>query len=287
MKRKLHLVLMVFCLAIILGVVYFYCISLFLVTTFYSIEEPVTSSIRMVHLTDLHNAEFGEENCELIERVAEQNPDLIVMTGDMINRDNEDLSVITNLISQLSEFAPVYFGYGNHEYSWEEEWKTSLKEPLSSAGAVVLNNEYADIEVNGQSIRIGGYMGYYRQPHMFPVSEEQRALELAFADEFEDMDRLKILLNHIPTQWVDWDYIDEYPVDVVLSGHYHGGVVRIPLIDRGLYVPYTGWFAKNTKGVFRGTRATCILSAGLGSEHFVPRMNNPPEIVVVDLVPTE
>lgn len=258
MKRKLHLVLIVFCLAIILGVVYFYCISLFLVTTFYSIEEPVTSSIRMVHLTDLHNAEFGEENCELIERVAEQNPDLIVMTGDMINRDNEDLSVITNLISQLSEFAPVYFGYGNHEYSWEEEWKTSLKEPLSSAGAVVLNNEYADIEVNGQSIRIGGYMGYYRQPHIFPVSEEQRVLELAFADEFEDTDRLKILLNHIPTQW-----------------------------GLGLYVPYTGWFAKNTKGVFRGTRATCILSAGLGVEHLVPRMNNPPEIVVVDLVPTE
>lgn len=90
----------------------------------------------------------------------------------------------------------------------------------------------------------------------------------------------------LPLPWVDWDYIDKFPVDVVFSGHYHGGVIRLPLLDRGVYAPYTGFFPKHTKGVFVGTQATCVLSAGLGSEHAVPRINNPPEVAVVDLVPS-
>ena len=129
-------------------------------------------------------------------------------------------------------------------------------------------------------------MGYYRKPGMFKVSDEQKEFELAFADDFENTDNYKILLNHIPTQWVDWNYIDQYPVDLVFSGHYHGGLVRIPIIDRGVYAPYVGWFPPYTKGVYSGSQATCVLSAGLGSDCVIPRLNNPPEIVVVDLVPS-
>lgn len=84
---------------------------------------------------------------------------------------------------------------------------------------------------------------------------------------------------------MDWNYIDQYPVDIVFAGHYHGGIIQLPLLNRGLYCPYVGFFAEHTKGVFNGTKAACILSGGLGSEHFLPRLNNPPEIVVVDLFP--
>ena len=101
----------------------------------------------------------------------------------------------------------------------------------------------------------------------------------------ENTDRIKLLINHIPTQWLEWNYIDRDDVDVVFSGHYHGGIIRIPFIDRGVFAPYVGWFPARSKGMYIGKKATCILSAGLGDERGIPRINNPPEIVVVDLIP--
>jgi len=120
---------------------------------------------------------------------------------------------------------------------------------------------------------------------MTTKDEEQQQIEGRFFVSFQDTSRYKILLNHIPTQWVDWNYINKCPVDLVFCGHYHGGVIRIPIIDQGIYAPYVGWFPPFTKGVYSGSKATCVLSVGLGIEHGIPRLNNPPEIVVVDLVP--
>lgn len=284
MRKNQKRIIGLFCFVLLLVVVYQYGILKNIAISTYQIVAIVVEPIRIVQLTDLHNSEFGVKNCELITLVEEQNPDIIVMTGDMINRDNEDLSVIKYLISELVNIAPVYYGYGNHEVAWEENYNSDLRSILFSTGAIVVNNDFLDIKLKNQEVRIGGYMGYFHKAGMLSDRSKWEE-EDAFADDFENTDRLKILLNHIPTQWVDWDYINKYPVDIVFSGHYHGGMIRIPFIDRGIYAPYVGLFPKNTKGVFEGSQATCILSAGLGSEYFVPRINNPPEIVVVDLVP--
>lgn len=283
--RFILILLSAFVLAIAVVVGYFFITSKNLTINKYSLNESVISSIRILQLSDLHNAEFGDNNEELIDLVKKQSPDLIVMSGDMINRDEENLDIITDLISSLSDVAPIYYGYGNHEVDWIESFGFDLEDKLTQAGAVVLNNSYRDVSVNDSELRIGGYMGYYRQPGMLTQDEEQKKVELDFANDFENTDRLKILINHIPTQWVDWDYINEYPVDIVFSGHYHGGAIRIPIIDQGLYAPYVGWFPPYTKGMFTGSQATCVLSTGLGSEHNIPRLNNPPDIVIVDVVP--
>lgn len=283
--RFILILLSAFVLAIAVVVGYFFITSKNLTINKYSLNESVISSIRILQLSDLHNAEFGDNNEELIDLVKKQSPDLIVMSGDMINRDEENLDIITDLISSLSDVAPIYYGYGNHEVDWIESFGFDLEDKLTQAGAVVLNNSYRDVSVNDSELRIGGYMGYYRQPGMLTQDEEQKKIELDFANDFENTDRLKILINHIPTQWVDWDYINIYPVDVVFSGHYHGGAIRIPIIDQGLYAPYVGWFPPYTKGMFTGSQATCVLSTGLGSEHNIPRLNNPPDIVIVDVVP--
>lgn len=288
MRKKIRFILILlsaFVLAIAVVVGYFFITSKNLTINKYSLNESVISSIRILQLSDLHNAEFGDNNEELIDLVKKQSPDLIVMSGDMINRDEENLDIITDLISSLSDAAPIYYGYGNHEVDWIESFGFDLEDKLTQAGAVVLNNSYRDVSVNDSELRIGGYMGYYRQPGMFTQDYVQKKSELDFANDFENTDRLKILINHIPTQWVDWDYINIYPVDIVFSGHYHGGAIRIPIIDQGLYAPYVGWFPPYTKGLFSGTQAKCVLSTGLGSEHNIPRLNNPPEIVVVDVVP--
>lgn len=283
--RFILILLSAFALLIAVVVGYFYITSKNLTINKYSLNESVNSSIRILQLSDLHSAEFGDNNKELIDLVKKQSPDLIVMSGDMINRDEENLDIITDLISSLSDVAPIYYGYGNHEVDWIESFGFDLEDKLTQAGAVVLNNSYRDVSVNDSELRIGGYMGYYRQPGMLTQDEEQKKIELDFANDFENTDRLKILINHIPTQWVDWDYINEYPVDIVFSGHYHGGAIRIPIIDQGLYAPYVGWFPPYTKGMFTGSQATCVLSTGLGSEHNIPRLNNPPDIVIVDVVP--
>lgn len=283
--RFILILLSAFALVIAVVVGYFFITSKNLTINKYSLNESVISSIRILQLSDLHSAEFGDNNEELIDLVKKQSPDLIVMSGDMINRDEENLDIITDLISSLSDVAPIYYGYGNHEVDWIESFGFDLEDKLTQAGSVVLNNSYRDVSVNDSELRIGGYMGYYRQPGMLTQDEEQKKIELDFANDFENTDRLKILINHIPTQWVDWDYINEYPVDIVFSGHYHGGAIRIPIIDQGLYAPYVGWFPPYTKGMFTGSQATCVLSTGLGSEHNIPRLNNPPEIVIVDVVP--
>ena len=250
----------------------------------YTVQTPLTAPIRIVHLSDLHGWRFGENNTRLVELVAQQQPDLILMTGDMLDTSDENADTVCALIEALTEFAPVYYGYGNHEYDWMKRTGESLTPALTGAGATVLDVDYADITINGQALRLGGYHGYYRQPGMFQVTEQQRAAELDFAVQFETTSRYKILLCHIPTAWLDWEYMDNYPVDLVLTGHYHGGQVRLPLIG-GLYAPYVGLFPRYTRGIYDGEKATCVLSAGLGASSGIPRINNLPQVVVVDLRP--
>lgn len=213
---------------------------------YYEIFCNIQQNIRIVQLTDLHNKKFGKENEKLIQKVYRQNPDLIFMTGDMINAE-DDLKDIEALVMELSKIAPVYYSYGNHEMHWEKGTEKELRESLTKAGAIVLNFGFEDVEIKGEAVRIGGYYGYYRAPHMRTDNESEQSAELKMADEFENTSYIKLLLCHIPTAWIDWSYLDQYPVDVVFSGHYHGGQIRVPILG-GLYAPYVGWFPENTIG---------------------------------------
>lgn len=248
------------------------------------VHEP----IRVVFLTDLHGREFGTDNCRLLDKIAGEEPDLIALVGDIFNHnaDDDEIDRMCLFIQKASEIAPVYFGLGNHETERIVTYDGDLLQRIRQSGAVVLEADYLDIEINGTPARIGGYMGHYRTPHLNtadPILMEQ--YNRFFAD-FENTDRFKLLLNHVPTNWVDWHYIDQYPVDLVLSGHYHGGLIRIPFLEQGLVAPYVGLFPRYTKGMFEGSKATCILSTGLAGSR-VPRFFNLPEIAAVDIVPAE
>ena len=130
-------------------------------TTYYEIiTSKVTDPIHIVQLTDLHNSEFGADNRRLVEQVEEQEPDLVLMTGDMLNSFDENTDIAVNLIKDLSVVAPVYYSYGNHEEEYEENYQTSLVPLLEEAGAVVLDKAYEDVAVAGQTIRLGGIYGY-------------------------------------------------------------------------------------------------------------------------------
>ena len=153
MKRycRSYLVLLIF----VAGV----CISLStsaytLMTTHYTLPSSTISSLRILQLTDLHNSEFGEDNSRLVSAVRAQSPDLILLTGDLLNSNEQRTDVATDLITQLCDIAPVYCSNGNHEIEYQENYGVDVGELYREAGAVVLEKEYQDIIVNDQKIRL-------------------------------------------------------------------------------------------------------------------------------------
>ncbi len=259
------------------------------VTQYTLTEDTLTAPLRIVQLTDLHNSVFGEDNERLIETVRAQQPDAIFLTGDMVNYPDADLSIAVHAVEQLSGIAPVYLSYGNHESEYEAAYGTDLQEVFSQAGAQVLDLTYTDTELSGQRVRIGGGYGYG-----LPESDAERKereewkQESRFLREFERTERCKLLLWHMPVSWSCYGSLDCWDADVVFSGHVHGGQVILPLIG-GLYAPDQGWFPGRLWGLFRSKDGahTLVLSRGLGNSNHLPRFNNVPEVVTVDLQPAD
>ena len=248
--------------------------------------EGLDRPIRIVQLSDLHNSEFGDENARLIRKVRQQKPDLIFLTGDMLNYDEKSTDIDENLIRCLSEIAPVYASYGNHEITHEKIFTEDLHGMYSEAGAVLLESEWADVEVNGQALRIGGIYGYCL-PWFYLESKEASQTECDFLFAFQDTDRIMLLLCHMPVSWIEYGALDAWDVDFVFAGHAHGGQIRIPLLG-GIYAPDQGWFPGKCAGLYyaKDGKGTLVLSRGLGGgTRYLPRLNNIPEIVVLDLLP--
>lgn len=244
-----------------------------------------SETVRVVQLSDLHNSVFETEEHNLLRMVEQQQPDLIFLTGDLLNADDPSTTVATDTIRELSAIAPVYVSLGNHEVEYRQNFGTDLVPLYEDAGATVLEREYLDIEVKGQAIRLGGIYGYCL-PEKYLKTGEADEEECAFVSDFQDTDRYTILLCHMPVCWLINDGLDEWNVDCVFSGHVHGGQVIFPLIG-GLYGPDFGWFPGRLEGVYRSgdEQKSLVLSRGLGSTERVPRFNNIPEIVTVDFVP--
>lgn len=242
----------------------------------------INSRIRLVHLTDLHNSKFGKDNARLIKKVCEQNPDLICITGDLLNMNENNVDIATKLISQLSKDYPVYVSLGNHELGYKYIELEDLTGIYEKTGATVLEFEYQDVSVNGQKIRIGGLYGY----DLPETNEVSRDNEAEFLMEFQESESFKLLLTHMPYGWYRAGSLDYWDVDLVLAGHTHGGQIRIPFVG-GLYAPDIGWFPGREEGLYysKDMRHVMVLSRGLGSTESIPRFNNIPEIVVVDILP--
>ncbi|MDY2627944.1 MAG: metallophosphoesterase [Lachnospiraceae bacterium] len=257
-----------------------------LTCTSYSIQtEKIQESIRLVQITDLHNSIFGENNQDLLDLAAEQSPDLILITGDLLNSDESRTDIATDLISELGKIAPVYVSLGNHEVEYQQNYGMDIVRLYEDAGAVVLDRQYQDLEVNGQKIRLGGIYGYCL-PEKYLETNEADPEECTFLSDFQNTDLYTILMCHMPVCWLINGGLDEWDVDCVFAGHVHGGQVILPLIG-GVYAPDMGWFPGRLRGLYSSEdgSSTMVLSAGLGNTESVPRFNNIPEIVTVDILP--
>lgn len=246
-------------------------------------DERITEEIRMVVIADLHNHEFDSGNKMLLSHVEAQSPDMILFVGDAIMDEEEDIEVAKNLMQDLVEIAPVYFSMGNHEVHHQMNFPVSFEEIFQSCGVNVLEYEYEDIEINGQKLRLGGIYGYC-VPENNIENKRYNPKHTSFLNNFMDTEQYTILLTHIPYAWLTLNGLEEWDIDLVLSGHTHGGLMKLGNMG-SLYAPLQGFFQKETDGRYiseDGDR-TLVVTRGLGNSTIIPRLNNVPEIMVVDL----
>ena len=249
-------------------------------------SDKLSAGVRLVLLTDLHNNTFGKGNTRLVETVRREDPDLIVLCGDLVNQGEADTSVAEEFIRSLSAIAPVYASYGNHERTHQRNFGSDFTALYTAAGATMLESEWTDLTVNGQRLRLGGVYGFCL-PEEALGPGDVLGPEAGFLRQMQDTDALTVLLCHFPLAWIAYGGLEGWDLDVVLSGHAHGGQVRLPWIG-GLYAPDQGWFPGREAGAYlsRDGERAMVLSQGLGSDWVgIPRFNNPCEVVTVDLLP--
>lgn len=254
----------------------------YIVTKDYKVDlENIGNIFTAVVISDLHDCQFEEENRQLAEKITQLQPDIILMVGDMLNAGSEDSSVPCSLIKQVSESAPVYYALGNHEKDYMENDHSDLIKELERAGAVVLEKSYVDIEINGSLVRLGGMYDY-----AFGLDGDNTAMSapediLAFLEDFQNTDRVKIMLSHRPDSFIFGDASEVWDIDLVISGHNHGGQVVLPFLG-GLYGGDQGWFPTYVHGLYEKGNLQLFITSGLGSDRQkLPRFNNPPEVAVL------
>ena len=257
-------------------------------TTVYNIASPKLAGLqeekRIVFLSDLHNYSYGEENGRLFQAIISARPDLILIGGDMlVRKDGNSYEDTLRFLCRLPSICKVYYANGNHEQKLKERpeaYSQSYKDyqsRLCSAGIVFLENESvripwddAGICITGLEIGLDGYRKFGRRP----MEEEEIESRVGAADS-----SYQILLAHNPA------YVEAYRkwgADLILSGHLHGGIVRIPGIG-GVIAPDLTLFPKYSGDIYREEDATVVVSKGLGA-HSVPiRLLNPAEMVVLVL----
>lgn len=232
---------------------------------------------RIAQVSDLHDAEFGDGNAKLLAMLAKCEPDIIVMTGDLIDANRTDIDLTLRFAEGAVDIAPVYYVTGNHEGAVMEYW--ILREGMAASGVNILSDRACRLTRGGDTLLLAGlddpnFATREEISEGFPAMIQNKLARLT------DMsDEYTVLLAHRP------EYIDSYAAggaDLVLSGHAHGGQIRLPFIG-GLAAPGQGLFPKYDAGLYTVGGSDMIVSRGLGNSLFPLRVNNRPEIVMITL----
>lgn len=222
---------------------------------------------RIVQISDLHNAKFGKNNQKLVDRIRECAPDMIVLTGDLVDSNHTNVDRVVQFVDEIVKICPVYYVTGNHEYWLDTSEYEKLMDGLVSAGVVILDNQVVEISRGDAKFRLVG---------LDDKSLADGTLEALLSDEKE----LTVVLAHEP------QYFARYAgtgVDLVLSGHAHGGQFRLPFVG-GIVAPDQGFLPEYTAGEYYMNGTEMIVSRGLGNSVIPVRLFNYPEIVCVELV---
>lgn len=245
----------------------------------YTVVSPkLTAEVRLAVVTDFHSSDNADD---VVAMVASCAPDAVLLVGDMFDDDiaNRPTERTLSLMRQLSAQYPCYYVSGNHE-AWTGEMD-ALYQQTEEAGVTVLRMSSGVLTVRGQRIALCGIPDPYEMVFSgAPDTEEQLRQALEDVDSAD----FTVLLAHRPELLAKYA---QFPLDLVVSGHAHGGQVRIPGVLNGLYAPNQGWFPKLAGGAYTQDGTTLIVSRGLAVRTRLPRIFNRPEVVLVRCVPAE
>lgn len=234
------------------------------------------SGFRIAHVSDVHNTEIGDDNKKLLSVLREAEPDIIAITGDLIDSRNTDVETALRFAEKAVQIAPCYYVTGNHEARVAEY--SELKKGLAELGVKVLDNKRLDLEKNGERITVIGVDDPdFTADYLFDDSKS--VIEMQMQRLCDEDNGYTVLLSHRPELF---DVYSESGADLILSGHAHGGQFRIPGIG-GIYAPHQGFFPEYDAGVYIDGDTSMIVSRGIGNSIFPLRVNNRPEVVLIEL----
>jgi len=235
------------------------------------------SGYRIAHVSDLHNAEMGEDNEKLLAILRDAHPDMIAITGDLIDSRNTDIEIALDFIQETVKIAPCYYVTGNHEARVNEYGE--LKAGMEAAGVTVLEDARTEISLEGDTITLIGVNDpSFQTDYLF--GDAETVMHSKLAELFTEEDGFTILLSHRPELF---DVYVSTGVDLVLSGHAHGGQFRLPLVG-GLVAPNQGLFPEYDAGLFSEENTNMIVSRGVGNSILPLRVNNRPEVALIELI---
>lgn len=240
----------------------------------------------IVQISDLHSKLFGENNKKLIQKIKSLNPDIVVVTGDLIDGENNNYNVALDFMKEISKLYRVYYIIGNHEQKslikkYKDEYKNYFNK-LHQIDFVNLDNNKVEIVKGDSNINLYGLTVPYSCYKYLFDNQETTSIDIDFLEEKlgkVDREQFNILLAHTPF------YFDEYEkwgADLTLCGHVHGGIVRLPIVG-GLLSPDRKFFPKYDLGEYIKNKSTMIVSKGLGGSKVLIRVNCKPEIVNIKL----
>lgn len=227
---------------------------------------------RIAQVSDLHNAQMGENNEKLLDMLRQTSPDMIAITGDIIDCYDTDMDIALAFVEEAVKIAPCYFITGNHEARIAGYFEFRLQ--MEALGVEVLADERMELEKEGETLLLIGVDDPY-----FISTDTETVLTDKLRWLVKEDDPYTVLLSHRPTVF---DLYVQSGVDLVLSGHLHGGQIRLPFIG-GLYTPSTGFFPEYDAGLYTQGDTSMIVSRGIGNSIFPVRVNNRPEVNLIEL----
>lgn len=280
MKKKHRIVLIVgaaFLLALIVWIIWGNTALELNTYTVTSTKLPQAfNGYRIAHISDLHNTELGDNNEHLLSLLKDSQPDMIAITGDLIDSRHTDIGVALHFAEEAMAIAPCYYVTGNHE-SRISQYAT-LKEGLTELGVVVLENKRLEINQSGETIFLLGVDDpSFRTDYLF--GDASSVMQDTLHGLVDNETAYMILLSHRPELF---DVYTEHNVDLVLSGHAHGGQFRLPLVG-GLVAPNQGLFPTYDAGLYTDKNTNMIVSRGIGNSIIPFRFNNRPEVILITL----
>lgn len=279
MKRKFIIRIFIIVAIVLFCVIYLYYENNKLqVSNYQIISEDIPkgfNNYKIVQISDFHNTKSKTLTNDLIKKIKEQKPNIIVLTGDLIDSRKINIDIAINFIKNINAIAPIYFVTGNHEANISNF--SQIKEELEKNKVIILNNRTEVLKINESEINLIG-IDDPRMAHENTVSDSE-IVNVELSNSKYNQNKYNILLSHRPELF---DIYVNKKLDLILAGHAHGGQIRIPFIG-GLVAPNQGFFPKYTSELYEKNETTMILNRGIGNSIIPFRINNRLELVVITL----